>query len=342
LETLLGPARRCRLGLRRLAGRLLPCWSAVEALRMGTVVEMTAYGRGSAAAVRSAAAELARLESVFTAHSEASALGRLNAGAGGGPAAVSREVADLLAHAVAWARRSGGAFDPTIGPLAALWRTAIQNERPPEPGEVTAARALTGYGDLAVSPERNAATLRRPGQAVDLGGIAKGHAADRLIELLAGSGMTAALVNLGGNVKVLGRKPGASGPWRIGLLAPREPDTCYATLRLESGWSVVTSGDYEQYFEVDGRRYHHIVDPRTGYPCDSGPAGVTIVAQSSLAADALATAAMVLGLAGAVDLVRAAGDAQAVMVEAGGRIHATVGLKGKLETTQPGQPVHWI
>jgi thiamine biosynthesis lipoprotein len=211
---------------------------------------------------------------------ETSDIGRINA-AGGAPVEVKTETAELISKALDYCRASDGLFDITIGAVSKLWD--FHEGVVPAPEEIEAALPHVGYQNVQVSG--TTVTLADPEARLDLGGIAKGYVSDVLLDELAAKGVQSAYVNLGGNVKVLGTKPDGSA-WRIGVRDPNDPDegSPIARVSLEGG-SVVTSGLYERQFEQDGRRYWHILDPRTGYPVETDIISATIVSDRSIDGD---------------------------------------------------------
>ncbi len=211
---------------------------------------------------------------------ETSDIGRINA-AGGAPVEVKPETAELISKALDYCRASDGLFDITIGAVSKLWD--FHEGVVPAPEEIEAALPHVGYQNVQVSG--TTVTLADPEARLDLGGIAKGYVSDVLLDELAAKGVQSAYVNLGGNVKVLGTKPDGSA-WRIGVRDPNDPDegSPIARVSLEGG-SVVTSGLYERQFEQDGRRYWHILDPRTGYPVETDIISATIVSDRSIDGD---------------------------------------------------------
>lgn len=211
---------------------------------------------------------------------ETSDIGRINA-AGGAPVEVEPETAELISKALDYCRASDGLFDITIGAVSELWD--FHEGVVPAPEEIEAALPHVGYQNVQVSG--TTVTLADPEARLDLGGIAKGYVSDVLLDELAAEGVQSAYVNLGGNVKVLGAKPDGSA-WRIGVRDPNDPDegSPIARVSLEGG-SVVTSGLYERQFEQDGKRYWHILDPRTGYPVETDIISATIVSERSIDGD---------------------------------------------------------
>ncbi len=206
---------------------------------------------------------------------------------------VSLELRDVVAAAKEVAEHTGGAFDPTVGPLVALWGFgASPSATVPEPAQVRAAKALVDHRNLRHRPSPPALAKRHP-LSLDLSGIAKGHAVDGMAEALESAGCKNYLIELGGEIRVSGRSPNG-GRWRIGIDSPTGEGNLGDALLLGEA-AVATSGDYRQYRERDGRRLSHIIDPRTGYPVGHRLASVTVVAESARAADAYATALMVLG-----------------------------------------------
>lgn len=222
-----------------------------------------------------------RFEQLLSRTIATSDVARVNA-AGGAPVAVEAETAELLRLALGYCEESGGLFDITIGAASTLWD--FHEGIVPEPEKLAEAVRHIDYRALRV--EGQTVTLADPKAKIDVGGIAKGYVADVLIDELAKAGVTSAFVNLGGNVKVLGTKPDGS-PWRIGVRDPHpnaSEESSIARVALEGG-SVVTSGLYERQFEQDGRRYWHILDPRTGYPVESELIAATIVSERSIDGD---------------------------------------------------------
>jgi len=203
--------------------------------------------------------------------------------------AVSPATAAVLSEALAWAEASGGAFDPTLGRAIRLWD--VGHRRTPPPEEVVhrlAGRRL--YRSLALDRWRGEPVIRFTDRdaEIDLGGIAKGYGVDRAAEALRAHGITRAIVNVGGDLYAIGEAE-RGGPWRVGIRSPHEPARLAGVLEINDG-AVATSGDYLQYFQHGGRRYHHLLDPSTGAPRVSGVHSVTVIAQTCLAADAAATA----------------------------------------------------
>lgn len=291
---------------------------------MGTVVSMVAHGPGAVAALTAAAALVAELEALLSRmrpDSEISALNR--SGARWTP--VDEHTDAVLAEAAAAARRTGGAYDPTIGALVDLWD--IRHRDPavlPDPESVRGAALACGHRHL----ERDELGRYRllGGAGVDLGGIAKGYAADRVVDLLRGRGITSALVSLGGSsVAALGTRPDGSA-WRVGLRDALADRHGYAGVVRLADRFLSTSGDYEQYVVADGRRYHHILDVRTGYPSDSDLRSVTVVADSGTLSEAYSTALLVMGLEASLAFHDRERTFEAVFVTADERVLRTPGV----------------
>lgn len=264
------------------------CWDVL----MGTLVHQRVYGIAGAFCTELARAEIERLErlwSVFRPDSEVSELGRR---AGERPFSVSPETSAILGLASELRAFTKGAFDVTAGAAVELWRRAAASGRSPTASEVTAARALIGECVLEVS-ERTV-QLRRRGQRLDLGAIGKGYAADRCVSIYLQHGIRHGMIDLGGNVAVVGGAPDRSA-WRIGIQIPGGRRGEYFGYVEARDCSVVTSGNYERNFELDGRQYSHVIDPRTGWPVPCDALSVTVMHASSAYADALATALLVMG-----------------------------------------------
>ena len=259
--------------------------------------------------------------SVFQPESE---LSLLNASAGCGPVFVGDDALFLLTKSKYYSALSGGAFSITTRALSSLWRIHARCGTVPTRAEVEQAVALVSDEDILLDEEARTAELARFGQSVDLGSIAKGYAADEVRRFLAEGGANDALINLGGTVSTLGR------PRRVGIQHP-DRFTGIAMGRITiTDACVVTSGDYERYYEVDGVRYHHILDPKTGYPARAGLRSVTLIGQSALELDALSTVVFVRGAEEGLPLLRQAG-VDAVLVTDKLDVFCTEGLKKSFE-----------
>ncbi len=272
--------------------------------------------------------EMLRLEGILGRSREGSDVDRINLGAGREPVTVHPETVAVLEAALFHAALSGGAFDPTVAPLLDRWGFLGQEFRVPEPGELEAASLLVDYSRVELDPATAQVFLPLEGMSLDLGGIAKGYIVDRGMALLEEAGVEHAFLNAGGDIALVGGKPDGS-PWRVGVRHPRQSDACLAILSLEEG-AVVTSGDYQRSFTVDGRLYHHILDPGNGYPA-AELISVTVQAATVMEADALATAVFVLGSEKGLELIESIAGAEVLMVKTDLEIITSSGLDGRVE-----------
>jgi len=262
---------------------------------MGTKAWVTIAGMRSAEAeeaARAAFREMYRIESVMSNWKSSSEVSRLNARSGEGAVAVSPELFSLIDSSLSFSEKTFGAFDVTVRAAVVLWGfEGGSAARLPTDAEIERARSLVGYEKVTL--DRAARTVALPpGMEIDLAGVAKGYALDRCIAVLQERGVTDAFVNLGGNISAIGSAPGEPG-WPIGIRDPEGGTTTVGTIVLRNE-AVATSGDYENFVEIGGKRYGHIIDPRTARPVDT-PLSVTVVAPTGLASDALSTGLFVLG-----------------------------------------------
>ena len=310
---------------------------------MDTLMQFSLYGDGAGEAVQAAADTVERLDAALSRLDPDSQVSRLNSRAG-----ERTEVSGMLGGLVAFSReyteRTEGCFDITVAPVMDAWGFTTEEPRVPDAAELEALLPLVDSGRITLESgeDGNFLTLA-PGQAIDLGGIAKGYATDCLAEIFAQRDAERGWVSLGGNVLVWGTRPDGE-PWRVGVQDPRQPDQAQnvGEIRLEDAFAV-TSGGYQRYFEADGTVYHHVVDPATGRPADSGLLSVTVIAPAEptgaldgegLAApgngamcDALSTALFVMGEERAVDFWRESGRAfDLVLVTEDGRVVTTAGI----------------
>ncbi|MFN3740223.1 MAG: FAD:protein FMN transferase [Thermodesulfovibrionales bacterium] len=286
---------------------------------MDTIVTITVVNDSKVAADRAiehAFNELKRLEKSFNFYSEESELSMINRNAGLRPVKVSEDMMDILKKAIYVSELSGGAFDITTGPLTRLWDFHKKNL--PDRGRLKEALKLVGYKNIIINEKDSTVFFKKKGMLIDLGGIAKGYGADRAIEILKAEGMKAALVAIAGDIRAYGVKNNGN-PWMIGIKHPRAKgdDDLIATLPLKDA-AISTSGDYERFFIKNGKRYHHILNPLTGYPADS-TGGVSVIGDAGYLTDSIATAVFLLGPEKGIDLLRKLGLKGVFITEDGKR-----------------------
>lgn len=269
---------------------------------MGTLFQVTVIGDATAAraAANRAFARAAELDAMLSDYKPESELSRLSNRSGQGPVRVSPELFLLLRHARELSHRSDGAFDVTVGPMVRLWRLARRTRELPPPAELADARSRVGFDKLVLDERASTAELTAAGMKLDLGGIAKGYAADEMIRVLREAGFRHALVAAGGDVVAGDPPPGHSG-WSVSVASP-DPDARPRVLSLANA-AASTCGDAEQAVEIGGQRYSHVLDPRTGLGLKQRRA-VTVIAANGLTADGLDTAAAVLGPDRGIQLIR--------------------------------------
>jgi thiamine biosynthesis lipoprotein len=262
---------------------------------MGTVIINHVTGDNTQRALREAEEEIMRLNRLLSRFEEASDIGRINHQAGCSAVKVSDETFQLLSESLNYSILSQGLWDITICPLVTLWEEAKKQFTVPDQHMLEKAKQLVDYKGVTLYEATKEVFLSKAKQAIDLGGIGKGYAADQIIRLFKAHQITSGFTNFGGNVSTIGAKPDGT-PWNIGIQHPRNPQILIGLVPVIDK-SVVTSGDYQRFYQAkDGKQYHHIIDPKTGYPSDSGLISTTIIADSSTTADALSTITFLGGL----------------------------------------------
>ena len=305
-----------------------PAEREVSLTAMDTAVTARFYGPDADAAAGLLEEELQALEALWSKTIPESDVSRLNRAGELSRAEMDGRTAALLDRALELSAESGGCFDPVLGRLVSLWGIGAGEERVPAQEELDRALAQSGAGRLEADGD---AFRLRDGAQVDLGGIAKGAAADALGAALDGMELTGYLLSLGGNVLAGGEKPDGT-PWRIGISDPEGESAYLGYLELEEG-AVVTSGDYERYFVRDGVRYHHILDPTAGAPARSGLRSVTVVSADATQADAMSTALFVMGAERGLAWCREQG-LEAVFVTEAREVLLTGGLRERFTLTE--------
>lgn len=297
---------------------------------MGTVMTHKAFGLLAEDSLTAVCREVARLEGLLSRFLPDSDISRVNGSAGIRSEKVSLETYDLLSQAEEFSRDFPGCFDLTIGPLVSLWHTGKESLAQPAEASIKQVLPLVNYRDLILNPGKRTAGLRNGGQSLDLGGIGKGFAGDKILEVFRRFGISSAYSNLGGNVVALGAKPDGS-PWQIGIQHPRRENGLIGAVSVVSQ-TVVTSGDYQRYFtDGQGKRHHHILDPTTGYPAESGLISVSIVVDKSVAADTLSTILFVAGMEKGLQFLRGFPNAEAILVDSSLHVYVTQGLRTRFQ-----------
>ena len=265
--------------------------------------------------------EARRIEAKFSRYRDSSVVSEINRNAGRTPVAVDEETDMLVESALDLAAITGGRFDPTVGALRRAWD--FKSGRVPSREEVSALLPLVNSG--AVSRRDRTVFLRRAGMEIDLGGVGKEYAVDRVAELLRAEGIRAAIVNFAGDVRTIGSR-GDGRPWKVGVMDPRDRGRCCFAVRTLADAGVATSGDYERGFLKGGVRYHHILDARTGWPA-RGVASATVVAASAFRAGQFATAAFLLGAEEGLLLLEETPGVEGALITEDGTILPTKGMR---------------
>jgi thiamine biosynthesis lipoprotein len=311
-----------------------------EGRAMGTHLAFAAYTTAALdaehvrAAFRAAEAEIVRLENLMTTWDPASEVSQVNAASGKEPVVVGAETFDVIREAIHASEISQGTFDITFETLHGLWK--FDQDLDPHPPSAAAVRAqakYVGFRHVKLDEARRTVFLDEAHVRIGLGGIAKGYAVDRAAKILQDAGLTSFYAQAGGDLLTHGNKPDGS-PWRAGIRDPRGPDGDYFAMMPVSDHAFSTAGDYERTYVVGGKRYHHIIDPRTGYPATASRS-VTIWAPTALQADELDDAVFILGPEQGLALIESIDGVGAVIVDAHNRVWTSKRLEGKLVPVHP-------
>lgn len=295
---------------------------------MGTWATLTLVTNDSASVADlayDALTVLHRVDSLMSNWTDISEVARINRDAALQPVTVQSQVADVVGFAEQVTKQSDGAFDITIEPLVRLWGFIGGKPHVPTQDQITETLVLVGSDNLRFDPENDMLVFNREGVKIDLGGIAKGYGVDRVADVLRASGTTDALIDLSGNMVALGEAGPQRGGWVVGIRDPTGAQPYIARIRLHDN-AVATSGDYEQFVAENGKRYGHILDPRTGWSAH-GFSSVTVVSEQAMTADAWATALFVLGPARARQIAAERDDLSVILLEPGSGDTTTVWIE---------------
>lgn len=299
-------------------------------MQMGTLVTITSVASDRQVAQTAASAgfqEIHRLERLLSTWIDSSELSLVNAAAGREAVSISPDTMEVLEFSAKMARLTQGSFNILVGPVVEAW-SVLDRQQVPSERTLEAVRPLTDMAALHLSQSQGTAYLARPGMRVDVGGIGKGFAADKAVEAMQRAGATAGVVALSGDIKTFGQLPSGT-KFPFGIRHPRREDAVLAYVELQNE-AISTAGDYERYFERDGVRYHHILDPRTLHPardCQS----VTVVAQDGVTADGLDTGVFVMGRERGLALIERLPGVGAVIVDRDGKVWISSFLKGRVK-----------
>lgn len=320
--------------------RAVACFSKKKApqpisrteLAVGTVCTIKIYDNSTEKVLNKVFDRLKEIEARMTINKSNSELDAVADAAGKNPVKVSEDTFFVVEKGISYAEQSGGIFDITVGPVVKLWGIGTDHARVPSQQEIDDKKALINYKEIVMDEENKTIMTKKPGMIIDLGGIAKGYAADEAVRILKENGVKHAIVNLGGNVFVMNSKTDGE-PWRVGIQNPFEPRGNSIGFVNAVNKTVVTSGIYERYFEKDGKKYHHILNPKTGYPMDNSLASVTVIRDVSIDADALTKAIFYKDVEEGLKAVETQKGVEAIFITKDKKIYITPGLKDNFKIT---------
>lgn len=293
---------------------------------LGTIVHFKVYGNKAENAISEAIDKLNEIDDKMSAFKENSEVCMINEEAGVAPVAVSQETYKLIKKALTYSEILHGSFDITVRPLVNLWGIGTENANVPDKEDIQKTLKLVNYKDIMFDDEFSSIMLRREKQAVDLGGIAKGYAADCVRDIFKKNKIKNAVIDLGGNILVLGKKENKD-LWKVGIQDPEKGRGKYVGTLSIRDKSVVTSGNYEKYFEKDGVKYHHIIDTKTGYPSQSKIISATIISDNSIDGDGLSTGVYILGVDKAIKIIEHMKGVDTILITQDRKVYTTSGVR---------------
>jgi len=293
-------------------------------LEIGTVVSITLYGTEDESIMDGAFKILKEIDKDFSLSIESSTLNSINQNASFAPVEINDDIAQVIKNSLYYSEISNGLFDISIEPLVSLWGIGSENARVPSEDEIVSALTTVNYKNIIL--DGNTIFFDSESTKLDLGAIAKGYAADKIVNYLKVNGINRAIISLGGNVYALGTKSEDS-TWRIGIQNPNEDRGDIIGSLSVSDKSVVTSGLYERYFEENGVRYHHILNTEDGYPVVNEVLGVSIISDKSIDGDALSTITFILGVDEGMKLIESLDQIDAIFVTKDSKVYSTSGIK---------------
>lgn len=299
-----------------------------ELFAMDTYMTLSAYGEHAQEAVGQAVDEINRLDGLLSTGDSSSEVYRVNRDGGG---YLSEDVAGLVERSLELYQDTDGAFDIAIYPVMEAWGFTDGDYKVPSRAALDRLLQLTDAGQIHFKRETSEISFGKEGMKIDLGGIAKGYTSNRVLDIFRENGVESGLVNLGGNVEALGAKTDGT-PWRVAIQDPEDAEGTVGVISVED-CAVITSGGYERYFEKDGVTYHHIIDPGTGYPADSGLISVTVASADGTLADGLSTSLFIMGLDKASGYWKGhSGEFDMILMDDSRQLYVTEGIQDRFSS----------
>ena len=300
---------------------------------MGTPISITLYDGGNQKILDKVFEKIVEIEDLVSINKENTEITKLNESAGVEKVKLSEISYDILKKGIEYSRLSNGSYDITIGPLVKLWSIGLEGVKVPSKDEINEAIGYIDYNNVKINDSTKEAFLTKEGMEVDLGSIAKGYAADEVVNILKQEGIRSAIIDLGGNIYALGSK-NSDNNWKVGIQDPFSDRGKVIGAVEVFDKTVVTSGIYERFIEEDGVRYHHILNPKTGYPQENEVISSTIISESSMLADALSTSSYILGCIQGLTLIESE-KAEGIMIREDNQVFATPAVVPTLTILNP-------
>lgn len=299
---------------------------------IGTVCTISLYDIKDVAVLDKAFTRLKELEDILSINKLGTELDKVNNMSGKEPVKVTDDTFTVVAQGLKYSKLSGGALDITVGPLVKLWGIGTDAAKVPSEEEIKEKLPLINYNDIVLDETNKTIFLKRENMIIDLGAIAKGYAADEVAKILTENNVKSAIIDLGGNIFALGSKLDGSN-WKIGVQDPEDARGASIGYIEVVNKSIVTSGIYERYFESNGKKYHHILNPKTGYPYENEILGVSILSDKSIDGDSLSTTLFALGIEKGLEFVNSQPGVEAIFVSKDYNLYLTEGLKNNFHLT---------
>lgn len=293
---------------------------------MGTVVKITLYDSNDLKILDKAFDRVREIEKSVSINQEGTLLDEVNNSSGISPVKVDEDTFKIVQKGIDYSKLSNGLFDITIGPLVKLWSIGLPEARVPSQEEIENVLGYINYNDIELNENDRSIFLKNPNMIIDLGGIAKGYAADEISEVLTENGVNSAIIDLGGNVYTHGKKI-TGEDWNVGIQNPLSSrGDVLGTIKVNNK-SIVTSGTYERFIEQDGIKYHHILNPKTGYPYENNISGISIISYKSIDGDALSTSVFAMGVEDGLAFIESQSNIEAIFVTTDKNIYLSSGVK---------------